>query len=392
MDAYTLHIVTAFASGMMTVTLLGLFIASPREYSLLDWSLAGILFLVSNGLAVLVFHNTMPYWIAPVLLNSCYTAGHCAILFGVRRYFGLKTHWRWGLVFILFTAVLQFHPWMAESPANRVLLFFPLLMLINCITLYVLWRHSDREIWFACLPLILLELLFMLQLLLRTFILIVEPDLDLTYIGSQFFQTSGTLAVFVFLSLGTMACAMMIARRQELELRKLTTTDPLTGWFNRRALGEIAEREFARSARTSTPLSLLMLDIDHFKKINDTHGHSCGDAAIRHVTQTCEVLLRDYDYLFRYGGEEFVILLPGSDWDNTRRLAERLRLKIQNSGLKFGSESIGFTVSIGFTHQQAQDSDWSQMLDRADAALYHAKQSGRDRVSCHNGLELSPAH
>lgn len=389
MDAYTLHIATAFASAMMTISLLGLFIASPREYSLLDWSFAGLCFLATNGLTVLVFHSEQPIWVAPVLTNAFYFAGHCALLVGVRRYFGLKTHWQLGVGLALVIAAVHLLPWVQASVANRLLLFFPLLMLINSLTISVLWRYGGRELRLACMPLLVLELLFLLQLLLRTLILGTTSDMNLTYAGSQFFQTSGTLAIFVFLSLGTMACAMMVIRRQELELRQLTTTDPLTGWFNRRALNDIAVREFERSARTSSELGLLVLDIDHFKKINDTYGHVDGDAALKHVTNTCALLLRGYDYLFRFGGEEFVILLPGSDHECTRKLANRLRLKIQSEPVTLGQDRVALTISIGVAQRRERDQSWLQILERADSALYHAKQSGRDRVAFHNGLELS---
>lgn len=389
MDAYTLHIATAFASAMMTISMLGLFIASPREYSLLDWSFAGMCFFSGNILTVLVFHYPLPFWVVPVVVNVCYFAGHSALLMGVRRYFGLKTYWSLALAVVVFVASLHLLPWLQESVNNRQMLLLPMLMVLNLATVSTLWRHAPGELKLACLPLMLLELAFFLQLLLRTAILHLDADLNLTMTGSQFFQTSGTLAIFVLLSLGTMACALMVIRRQELELRELTIKDPLTGWFNRRALNEIAVREFERSARTSSELGLLVLDIDHFKKINDTHGHVYGDAALKHVTQTCERLLRGYDYLFRFGGEEFVILLPGSGHDCTRKLASRLRQKIQGEPLTLSDTEVLLTVSIGVAQRRERDQTWLQLMERADAALYHAKQSGRDRVAFHNGMELS---
>jgi diguanylate cyclase (GGDEF)-like protein len=218
---------------------------------------------------------------------------------------------------------------------------------------------------------------------------VVEPNTPLTYAGSQYLQTSGTLAIFVFLSLGTMACALMVFRRQELVLRQLTTRDPLTGWLNRRALQDIASLEFERSVRTDASLIVLMLDIDHFKQVNDTYGHVCGDEVLKHVTRLSAEVMRGYDYLFRFGGEEFIVLLPGIEDIAVKNLANRLRLKIQSCPLIFEAEEIPITVSIGLTALQSQDADWRQLLKRADAALYYAKQAGRNSVGYHNGTHLA---
>ncbi|MBT1444200.1 GGDEF domain-containing protein [Shewanella sp. JM162201] len=394
MDAYTLHIATAFASVMMTISMLGLFIASPREYSLLNWSLAGMLFMATTGLSLATYHFDLPFWIAPAAANLCYLAGHGAMLMGVRRYFGLKTYWQLYLLFIPMLALLQTLPWMQASVTNRLLVFFPLLIVLSLVIAWQLWRHTSAgnapELRLACLPLMLLELVFASQLALRTYIMATsEVELHLTEGGNQLLQTAGTLAVFVFASWGTIACALMVVRRQELSLQHLTTRDPLTGWFNRRVLSDIAAREFERSHRTSSALSLLIIDIDHFKKINDQYGHAVGDAALKHVTRICEQQLRGYDYLFRFGGEEFVILLPQSDELSSSHLSNRLRWKVQNSVLNHAQHEVRCTVSIGFAQRREQDESWSQIFERADAALYHAKETGRDRVAYHNGFELS---
>jgi diguanylate cyclase (GGDEF)-like protein len=389
MDAYTLHIALAFVSAIMTISLLGLYIASPREYCLFDWSVAGMLFLAANGMCYLVFHHMLPFLLVPALLNVCYLTGHAVILLGVRRYLGLKPYWKLVPIFALVIFSLHMLPWVQASVANRMLVLYPIIMLMNGLTASVLWCKADAQLKLACMPLMVLEFLFMLQLMVRTMMLVFEPDMPLTYAGSQILQTSGTLAVVVFLSLGTMACALMVFRRQEVVLRQLTTTDPLTGWLNRRALEEIAMREFERSVRTATPMNLLMLDIDHFKKINDTHGHICGDAVIRHITGLSAEVLRGYDYLFRYGGEEFVVLLPEIEDIALQNLANRLRLKIQGSALIFEGKEVPITVSIGFSTLQTDDADWCQLLKRADAALYHAKQDGRDRVGYYKGTALA---
>ncbi|WP_372872965.1 GGDEF domain-containing protein [Shewanella sp.] len=388
MDAYTLHIATALSSAIMTFSLLGLYVVSPREYSLLHWSFAGMCFFATNLFAVVSFHFAMPFWILPGLANVLYFGGHFAFLTGVRRYFGLKTPWQLGLGLLILIAVLHVFPYLQASVNNRMLALLPLLMTLNLYTLMLLMQHGRGELRLACLPLILLEFFFFLQLAVRTLIVGLGGDLNLTLAGNEFYQTFGTLAILLFLSLGTMACALMVFRRQELALRLLTTTDPLTGWLNRRALNDIAAREFERSVRTEAPLGVLVLDVDHFKKINDTYGHACGDKALKHVSATCEQLLRGYDYRFRYGGEEFVILLPGCSMKATQALASRLQLKLKQSIVVLDGDSLRVTVSIGLAQRDETDQAWMHVFERADAAMYHAKQNGRDMVACHDGEQV----
>jgi diguanylate cyclase (GGDEF)-like protein len=389
MDAYTLHIATAFTSLLMTVSMLGLYVASPREHCLFDWAVAGMLFLAASVMSVLVFHYSLPFLIAPVLLNVCYLTGHAVILVGVRRYLGLSPHWKLVPILAFLVACLHLLPWIQALVVNRILVFFPIIMVINGLTVAILWRKVPGHLRLACMPLMLLELLFIAQMLLRTLIVVAQPNTPLTYAGSQYVQTSGTLAIFVFLSLGTMACALMVFRRQELALRQLTTKDPLTGWLNRRALQNIASLEFERSIRTDSSLIVLMLDIDYFKQVNDTYGHVCGDEALKHVTRLSAEVMRGYDYLFRYGGEEFIVLLPDVEDIEVKNLANRVRLKIQSCPLKFEAEEVSITVSIGLTALQRHDADWRQLLKRADAALYYAKEAGRNRVGYHNGANLA---
>ena len=166
----------------------------------------------------------------------------------------------------------------------------------------------------------------------------------------------------------------------EVELERLATTDPLSGTYNRRHFTKLAEIEIARSVRHNHPLALLMVDIDHFKNINDSYGHHTGDIAIYEFAETCRHLLRRSDILGRMGGEEFAVLLPETPPDGAHHIAERLREKL--SQVTIGSEkgTVQFTVSIGVTNWRGNSDGLSELLRRADAALYEAKERGRNRV------------
>ena len=168
------------------------------------------------------------------------------------------------------------------------------------------------------------------------------------------------------------------------KLEQLATTDPLTGIGNRRRMTEQINKELERSRRSRHPLSLLMVDIDHFKNVNDIHGHEAGDRAIIAVAQSLARGMRSIDMTSRFGGEEFVLLMPETDIAVASLAAERLRADV--AALRIGGdkgEQIALTISIGvaasYPDGVAPDSP-SSLLSRADKALYQAKREGRDRV------------
>jgi diguanylate cyclase (GGDEF)-like protein/PAS domain S-box-containing protein len=178
--------------------------------------------------------------------------------------------------------------------------------------------------------------------------------------------------------------------RQETLLR-LATTDPLTGASNRRHFLDRLDAEMARQRRHGGAIALLMADLDHFKRVNDCHGHAAGDAALCHFVRIVRQTVRRSDIVGRLGGEEFAILLPGDDLDGAREFAERLRRAVELSPVKIGNVRISITVSIGISCLRDDDEDADVLLRRADEALYAAKAAGRNRSEIHHpaGRETS---
>ena len=168
------------------------------------------------------------------------------------------------------------------------------------------------------------------------------------------------------------------------KLMASSTTDPLTGIRNRRFLDDEIERRLAQLRRQGTTVSLLMIDVDHFKHLNDMHGHLAGDATLRNLARLLDFTLRDMDLLTRYGGEEFVAVLPGTDLHHARFAAERIRLAIEQTQVRFEGKEIVVTISVGVTEASPTDTPES-LLNRADRALYDAKKAGRNR-SCFRGF------
>jgi len=175
--------------------------------------------------------------------------------------------------------------------------------------------------------------------------------------------------------------------RMDRELERLARTDSLTGLYNRRHFMYVAESEFAECIRYGRPLSVIILDIDFFKRVNDAHGHQVGDHALAQFGAMLRGQVREADTPARYGGEEFIVLLSETSLAGAKVFAERLRRSIAASTMQYGELPIQFTVSIGVAEQQGTENGntLERLISRADQALYEAKRTGRDRVVCYTG-------
>jgi diguanylate cyclase (GGDEF)-like protein len=169
--------------------------------------------------------------------------------------------------------------------------------------------------------------------------------------------------------------------RYAAELLRMATTDQLTGILNRHSFFERGAIEIARAHRSGRPTSVLMLDADHFKQVNDRFGHAGGDAALRSLAETLRRLIRPGDLLARLGGEEFAVLLPETPQDAASQLAERLRAAVAGQNIAFAGQNVRLTTSIGVAAAVGASADLNALLHSADMALYAAKAGGRNRVA-----------
>ncbi|HEU0014336.1 MAG TPA: diguanylate cyclase [Longimicrobium sp.] len=175
-------------------------------------------------------------------------------------------------------------------------------------------------------------------------------------------------------------------KNQELEqanirLKKLSITDGLTELFNHRHVHQLLRDEFERSRRTVEPLSVAMLDLDRFKQVNDTYGHPTGDVILYETARIIKETAREIDMVGRYGGEEFIAILPNTDEAEAQRFAERVRQAVEKHLFRDGDTEVRMTVSCGVSDFQGQEGDAPEtLLKRADEALYQAKHGGRNRV------------
>ncbi len=173
-----------------------------------------------------------------------------------------------------------------------------------------------------------------------------------------------------------------IVRRQALEeeLKRQATTDPLTGLFNRRQYEILFNRERDRCARQKQPISLCVVDLDHFKRVNDNYGHDVGDLVLKHVASLFSHTLRHMDVVGRFGGEEFILILPETDLEQALLVVNRLREELEASPLQSPRGEITMTATCGVTLVTSDDMDVAAVIKRADQALYEGKRAGRNRV------------
>ena len=175
-------------------------------------------------------------------------------------------------------------------------------------------------------------------------------------------------------------------KKVEQELERLSQVDMLTGLANRRRFMQLAEHELSRKRRYGGELAVFMMDLDHFKVVNDTYGHQTGDLVLQKVGEICREVLRDLDCVGRLGGEEFAVLLPRTDLDHAVAVAERLRDAVEQASVAAPhGETVRFTISIGVATMQEEAISLDNLLSQADRALYQAKHSGRNRVSLYAG-------
>jgi diguanylate cyclase (GGDEF)-like protein len=187
--------------------------------------------------------------------------------------------------------------------------------------------------------------------------------------------------------------AVAVENQRLLETtRRMAEIDGLTGACNHRHFGVLLAKEASRAATTGVPVALVMVDIDHFKRVNDTHGHPAGDAALKHVVGLLVRRVRRSDVVARYGGEEFAVLLPGSDDAAAARLAEGLRADIAATPLALAGtgRTLSLTGSFGVASIPASAADGRALVEAADRALYRAKEGGRDRVEVAPAAHVTP--
>ena len=385
MDVLTLSIVNAFIAATFAALLL-LQHKAERQFRYQRYFVLAALLMLVNAFASAIHGSiaTLPYWLVPALSNTCSVGAHLALACGIHRHLNLPAKRQWLLLLLIPIFLLQLADFAAGSTAYRMLIAIPLITLFNLWSIKLLWRQRHSELGSVYLAFISVFAFNIIQFILRSAYMLLEHFQIVHTQHSALIHSIGffSLTAFAILIIG---CVIMLSHSQQrLALLHISERDALTGLLNRRSLNARLTSELNRSERSGKTLSLLLFDIDHFKKINDQHGHRIGDLAIGHVVDIASEQLRDYDLLFRYGGEEFLICLPDTAEDTAVLIANRLRKAVELNTPNT-EPNIAMTISIGITSTSAFIAP-DELIEQADIALYKAKQNGRNQVVIYHQL------
>ncbi|MES2610648.1 MAG: GGDEF domain-containing protein [Pseudomonadota bacterium] len=271
--------------------------------------------------------------------------------------------------------------WFIDDYAARVVVAG---LLLGALNLWILWilfirraSTAGRGVWLVMAALGLQALVFLVRV-------VVVGGSDQPASGimqSNGVQTLTFSTTFIELMVATMGFIFMARDRADENNRRMAALDPLTGVANRRAAIAALDRDVARAVRTRESISVMMVDIDHFKRVNDQYGHPVGDQVLCHVVSMLRDRIRSQDLVSRYGGEEFLVVLPDTDLIGAHQLARQLCESVSGARYRHEGKDITVTVSIGVFGGRLEPGDsWDMLISAADRALYRAKELGRNRV------------
>ncbi|WP_238139660.1 GGDEF domain-containing protein [Roseateles aquatilis] len=369
---------TALMAAVMGAVLLGMRRNYPSGIQgLLLWALAPMACAASAG--VYAAHGLLPEILIAQTGNALLLTGCGLFYFGTQRFLERPVTWRfWGGIALLSLALLT---WFFIRPDYRVRMVLFTGTMTACVLAHarlLLWHGARTERGFAAWLCIATLLLQAVVLVLRGAATFWVDTADASRFTPTFVQNAYIASYCFSVLLLSVGVLLMSSERVRQEFELLATRDVLTGALTRRALLQAGGEEFDRWRRYEHPLSLLLLDLDHFKQVNDRHGHLVGDRVLAGSAAAIRAALRGTDRLGRYGGEEFVILLPSTGADAARASAERVRTALLAHEPAPGVPPC--SASIGVAWAQPGDTSLDTLLARADVALYRAKANGRNRV------------
>ena len=344
-----------------------------------EWFAANV--AVATALLLLGFRGLAPDFISIVVANTLLALSAASYYAGCARFLGQPAHWRRLAAgsAVLFLAMLAWR-YADDNLPMRVLASSMYTSLLCFAIARLLLRHrppSRRRYsyWFAAA----MALVFAICQALRGLYFIAMAPASHELMLNDVWNIVLLVIGAVVMPTMTMAAVMMIHDAMLAAAEDSANHDHMTGALSRKRLESVAREQIARSVKLGKPLALLIIDLDHFKRINDTQGHACGDAVLREFVAMARRCLRDGDALGRVGGEEFAVLLPDTDSADALAIAERLR---EQARLQLVSGVFGecrYSISGGVASWR-QNESFDHLSMRADRALYHAKSSGRNRV------------
>lgn len=377
LDPTTILAMSTLMAAAMSVVMYSCHRSFPKEIKGLgDWSFALVLMVV----AVVLFSFQGGSFKLLLAANAFMVWGLGYMMVSTERFFNLRpSWWLFHAVWAAVMACLAYWMFVRTSFTNRVAAFSFLTVIYHARQIFLLWRYGGRHFsnwFFACL--ILFE---SVVVVLRGALALTTGNDDVNLNTAGGFQNLYLATAHFMVLLMTVGFIGVSTRRFQTILERRSTLDPLTATLNRRGFADIYIKENALMRRENTLMTMLNIDIDYFKKINDSHGHAVGDRVLIDVAKMIGKALRVSDHIARFGGEEFVVLLPNTGLEQALQITQRIQeaLREPRAGIP------AYTVSIGVACQASADESLDGILVRADKALYRAKEKGRNRY------EIAPA-
>lgn len=380
----TLDIRTLFVAIVFAYLLFG--VLQVASWGLRRGNRALLLLGVSNlcgGIAsqLLAMRGMIPDALSIVLGNGVFLLCFSLMWAGLRQFAGQRIHWPvvWLAPLALMALYLGYAP-VGENLQARICVFASVVTVFSLACFRDAWQAQTQE------PLVMRRLAMAtflataLFMLFRIHATLSEATAAQGFMGPSSVQSLATLVSLLIVLVWNLAVHLMNSERLENRLRGMAHSDALTGVLNRAGFRRLALRQIERSRHDSRPVSLLLMDLDHFKRINDRHGHEAGDRLLCAFVESARQAIRPGDLLARHGGEEFCALLPGASPGEAMAVAQRIRSRFEAVRVAGRDGETGTTVSIGVAELGLQDESLEAGLERADCALYAAKDDGRNRV------------
>ncbi len=387
LDVPTLFFVSTVISLLMAGWVGLMAYGKPAEDSLWPWFASLVCYFLGNTIVAL--RETLSLMLIVVLANTLYAVGLGLMLVAVRRFQGAPLK-RWQVLVPVLAAPLLLSSAVFTSAEARV---YAALAVYGSQVCLRLWALHDRRHPIEGRGCYLLQAAFggLLLILLGRALAVAMGWYEATELIRN---TPLQALLFMVLSCVVLSVTLgfvyLSMERAEMRYRVMALSDMLTEVPNRRAITDALERAVSRARRDGEMVGVLLLDIDHFKRVNDSYGHQAGDVVLRGVAQAVRSRLRGHDQVGRFGGEEFLVVLPGADLEGAMTVAESLRQTVESTPVQWGARSITVTISIGVRGGIVTAGETAETLvGAADAAMYRAKQAGRNRICAAEGGEES---
>jgi diguanylate cyclase (GGDEF)-like protein len=382
LDMPTALLFTAMVS-LTNASAMSLLALRDRSRYLRDWAIS--FFLVVAGVAMLGLRGIVPPLLSIFFGNALAALGAAGLFVGLCRFMQRQVPWLFvaAIVAVSLAAIAWFSVGIDDPAAQlgrRVMVFSALIALLSAPCVWLIVSHARREGTVLSVMALVAEVLLVGLSLLRVAVNVAAPAQG----GLESDHTREVLFVMAYGLTHLLQGYGLISLHVSQLLRRVAAqanTDALTDLPNRRTFEDAWRRMVQRAQRNNAPLALMVMDIDHFKRVNDTHGHAAGDEALRVLGWALKNHLRPGDLCARWGGEEFILALPGATPEVARMRAEELLQMPLMYGKNGAGEPLAVTLSVGLTDWRADDATSFVTIARADAALYEAKRDGRHRVN-----------